>query len=156
MNIRLLPLLLLFLILSCSSSEVCTDEDQSEMVARFKTVESESIKDTILEGVTIRGIREGVPGNLLYDSSTLSRIVLPLDPNNSNTTFLVKINGQTDTIRVNHITEFYMKSHACGFASLFKLENAEVSGSMIFNTEITKSQVDAESEQNEEHLWIYF
>ena len=156
MNIRLLPLLLLFLILSCSSREVCTDEDQSAMVARFKTVESESIKDTILEGVTIWGIREGVPGNLLYDSSTLSRIVLPLDPNNNNTTFLVKINDQTDTIRVNHIIEFYMKSYACGFASLFKLENTEVSGDMIFNTEITKSQVDAELEQNEEHLWIYF
>jgi len=126
------------------------------MVARFKTMESGTIRDTIISGVTLYGIRGGLPGNLLYDSATLSRIVLPLDPNSDHTTFLLKVNELTDTLTVNHQSGFYLISYACGFGSLFTLEEIDFSGSMILNTEITKSQVDAELEQNEEHLWIYF
>jgi len=156
MRSRLVPIFLMFSIFSCSNQEVCDDEVQSGLVARFKTMESETIRDTTIKGVTLYGLREGLPGNLLYDSATVSRMVIPLDPNSDHTTFLLKVNDLTDTIRVYHQSGFYLVSYACGFASLFTLEKIDVSGGMILATEIRKSQVDAELEQNEEHLWIYF
>jgi hypothetical protein len=156
MRSRLIFLFLMFLIFSCSSQEVCEDEVQSDLVARFKTMESGTSRDTTITGVTLYGIREGLPGNLLYDSASLSRIVVPLDPNSDHTTFLLKVNDLTDTIRIDHQSGFYLVSYACGFASLFTLEEIDFSGDMILTAEITKSQIDAEMEQNEEHLWIYF
>ncbi|MEN8229717.1 MAG: DUF6452 family protein, partial [Bacteroidota bacterium] len=142
----------------CTTQEICDDENQSELVGRFKTIESEVITDTLISGATIYGIREGRPDSLLNDTTipSLSRIVLPLDPHHDFSRFVLSVNDQTDTLRINHTTEFYMISYTCGFAARFNIENYDCSNTMIDTIEIINSMVDTELEQDEEHMWIYF
>jgi hypothetical protein len=61
-----------------------------------------------------------------------------------------------DTLSIQHDTEYYLISYTCGLAALFTLENIEHTGKVILGTEVINSVIDAEMEQNEEHLWLYF
>ena len=156
MRIGLLISFSLLLLTSCTTQDVCDDDNQSKLVARFKTIESDTVSDTIVSGVTIYGIREGQTDSLLYDSSTTSEILLPLDPNLDFTRFVLSVNEQSDTLRFTYTTEFYLLSYTCGFAALFNLDSVRHSHLMIQDLEIINSVIDAELEENEEHLWIYF
>ena len=156
MRIALLIFFSLSLLASCTTQDVCEDDNQSKLVARFKTIESDVVSDTIVSGVTIYGIREGKVDSLLYDSSTTSEILLPLDPNHDFTRFVLSVNEYSDTLRFIHSTEFYLLSYTCGFAALFNLDSIRYSNLIIHDLEIINSVIDAELEQNEEHLWIYF
>lgn len=157
MRIRLLPLYFLLLLFSCTSQEVCDDSGQSELVARFKTIKEDVITDTIISGVTMYGIREGRPDSLLYDSSAVSKISLPLNSHHDFSRFVLNINEQTDTLAIIHTAEYYMISYSCGFATMFFVHEVSYdSTKMIRDHLITNAAVDAESEIDEEHLWIYF
>jgi len=156
MRIGLLISFSLLLLTSCTTQDVCDDDNQSKLVARFKTIESDTVSDTIVSGVTIYGIREGQTDSLLYDSSATSEILLPLDPNHDFTRFVLSVNEHSDTLRFIHTTEFYLLSYTCGFAALFNLDSVRHSHLMIQDLEIINSVIDAELEENEEHLWIYF
>ena len=59
MRIALLISFSLSLLASCTTQDVCDDNNQSILVARFKTIESDVVSDTIVSGVTVYGIREG-------------------------------------------------------------------------------------------------
>ena len=157
MKLRLSPFFLVLLIISCTTQEVCDDNSDSELVVRFKTLASETIIDTIISDVTLYGIMEGEPDSLLANSAEGSRFVLPLDPHNYFSRFVLKINEQSDTLLVSHTTEYYMISYNCGFATLFTMEEDPLhSGTMIDSLEIINAVIDVELEQDEEHLWIYF
>lgn len=156
MKIGLLPFFSLVLLISCTTLDICDDDNQSELVARFKTIESTIISDTIMSGVTIHGIREGQSDSLLYDSVSVSGILLPLDPNHEQSRFVLNMNEQKDTLVVTHRNEVYMISYTCGFATLFNLENIDHTSMMIKNIEIIDPVVDAELVQDEEHIWIYY
>jgi len=149
-------LLIVPLLLSCSTQEICEDGTESELVARFKISGSTPVADSVLSGVTLFGIREGRPDSLIYDSSNISRAVLPLDPHNNHSRFIIIANDQTDTIRIEHNTETYLISYTCGFAALFTILSVDPTRHMIIDSEIVNTLVDAELEENEEHLWLYF
>lgn len=156
MKQSLICLLLISTLVSCVTREICDEDNQSELVARFK-LEMEGIySDTIFNAVSVHGIRSGQEFNLLYDSVNTSRIVLPMDPNRTTTTFVIDFNGSYDTLIVHHDTEYYLISYTCGFAALFTLESIEHTGNVIRGYEFINTVVDAELEQNEEHLWLYF
>ena len=156
MKIGLLPFFFLVLLVSCATEEVCDEDSQSELVVRFKTIESTIISDTIMSDVTIHGIREGQSDSLLYDSVSASRILLPLDPNHEQSRFVLNMNEHNDTLMVTHSNEVYMISYTCGFATLFTLENIDYYSLIIKDIEIIAPMVDAALEQNEEHIWIYY
>lgn len=156
MKIRSIPLFLLLLFNSCITQEICDENIQSELVGLFKTMEEGVVKDTLISGVSIFGIREGRPDSLLYNDTTMSRILFPLDSHHDFSRFVLNIDEQTDTLRIIHTVEFYMISYTCGFAALFTVDSIDYSNTMINNIEIVNSVIDAELEQDEEHLWIYF
>ena len=156
MRIGLLVYTSFLLLSSCTTQDVCDEDNQPNLVARFKSIESDVISDTIVSGVTIYGIREGKTDSLLYDSYTTSMIRLPLDPNHDFTRFVLTVNERSDTLRFIHRTEYYLISYTCGFAALFNLDSVRYSHVIIRDMEIINSVIDTELEQNEEHLWIYF
>ena len=156
MKIGLLLAFSLIAVISCSTQEVCDDVLQSDAVLRLKINNSEPVRDTLVPGVSIYGIRDGRPDSLLYDSATLSRVLLPLDPHHSNSEFVVRVNELADTLRILHTAESYLVSYSCGFASMFTIGDVEHSTNVIQHYEIVKSIIDAELDQDEEHLWIYF
>ncbi|MCK4746989.1 MAG: hypothetical protein KAT15_08140, partial [Bacteroidales bacterium] len=124
--------------------------------ARFKSTATGGITDTIVPGISIYGIREGKPDSLLYDSSSVARVELPLDPTNDQSRFVMTVAEETDTLVLIHSSEAYLISYSSGFASRFTLVDFTATGEMIVDTELISASIDAELESNEEHLWIYF
>jgi len=158
MNQRLLLFIIMSIAFSCNSQEICDEDGQSELVARFKFIQEDSVLDSIISGVSLYGIREGKPDSLLYDSSTTSRIVLPLDPHHGYSRFVMNINELSDTLTLVHNTGFYLVSYTCGYAAIFTLDpdSIEHGHKLFYDVEIRNAVIDAAMEQNEEHLWLYF
>ena len=152
--VYLLTLLLLFT--SCATQDVCDDDSQSILVARFKTLEDSEVTDTILDAMSIYGIREGKADSLLYDSMSMSRAELPLNPNLSFSHFVLSNKIRQDTLMIKYSSEVYLISYTCGFAVRFTLEQFTNSDSWINDMVLIEGEIDAELESNEEHLWIYF
>ena len=158
MKSRLLLFSVVFTMVSCLTQEVCDDNSQSELVARFKTEVSETVSDTIISGVSIYGIREGKPDSLLYDSSEVSRIVLPLDPHHTYSRFVMNINEISDTLTLVHNTGFYLMSYNCGYGAIFTLDPDSIDhgGHLFYEIIIKDAVIDTDTEPDEEHLWLYF
>lgn len=149
-------LTLLLFIASCGTQDVCDDDSQSLLVVRFKTLEANEISDTIMEAMSIYGIREGKADSLLYDSLSLSRMELPLDPNQDFSLFVLSNGLRQDTLQITYSSEAYLISYTCGFAVRFTLDQFTSSDSWISDMVLIEGEIDAELESNEEHLWIYF
>ena len=149
---------LFMLMLACSTLEICDDSGESDLVIKFKQMQGDGIADTIISGVSIYGIRAGKADSLIYDSLSTARILLPLDPHHQVSSFVMNINEVRDTLHISHQTGFYLISYACGYAAVFTLEENPIEhDSVLFNTvEIRKPVIDAETDQDEEHLWLYF
>jgi hypothetical protein len=143
---------------SCLTQEVCDDNSQSELVARFKTEVSGSVSDTIISGVSIYGIREGKPDSLLYNASETSRVALPLDPHHNYSRFVMKIDEISDTLTLVHSTGFYLVSYTCGYGAIHTLnpDSIEHGRKLFYDTKIINAVIDAASQKDEEHLWLYF
>ncbi len=156
MKYQLGLLILLLFIASCATQDICDDDSQSYLVARFKTLEDGSINDTIMDGMSIYGIREGKADSLLYDSLSMSVVELPLDPNNESSKFVLSNEVRQDTLLLSYRSEAYLISYTCGFAARFTLEQFTNSGSWVSDMQMIEGEIDAELEINEEHLWIYF
>ena len=158
MTIRLLLFSVLFAMVSCLTQEVCDDNSQSELVARFKTEVSESVSDTIISGVSIYGIREGKPDSLLYNASETSRVALPLDPHHTYSRFVMKIDEISDTLTLVHSTGFYLVSYTCGYGAIHTLnpDSIEHGRKLFYDIKIIDAVIDAATQQDEEHLWLYF
>ena len=156
MKYQLGLLILLLFIASCATQDICDDDSQSYLVARFKTLEEDNINDTIMDGMSIYGIREGKADSLLYDSLSMSVVELPLDPNNESSMFVLSNEVRQDTLLLSYTSEAYLISYSCGFAARFTLEQFTNSGSWVSDMQMIEGEIDAELETNEEHLWIYF
>jgi hypothetical protein len=156
MKYMALPLSLLLLFTSCATQEFCDDDNQSYLIAQFRTKEDGEERDTIMGGMTIYGIREGKPDSLLYDSTSMSKAQLPLDPNNDITSFVFSNTIQKDTLVLTHSSEIYLISQDCGFASRFSLVEYTASGNWLKEIVLRNGEIDATLENDEEHLRIYF
>lgn len=156
MKYMALPLSLLLLTTSCATQEICDDDNQSYLAAKFRTKEGGEERDTILGGLSIYGIRAGKSDSLLYDSISISEAQLPLDPNNDITSFVLSNAIQQDTLFLTHSSEIYLISYTCGFASRFSLEEYTASGNWLKEIILKDSEIDAILENDDEHLRIYF
>lgn len=151
-----LAYIFLVLLISCVTQDICDEDNQSELVVRFKTGSLTSAADTIISGVTVYGIREGKSDSLLYDAASVSRILLPLDPAHGESRFVCRIDDRSDTIGISHDNEAYLISYTCGFAMMFNLRDIHHTTQVISHAEVIESQVDAELLKDEEHIWIFF
>jgi hypothetical protein len=152
---RILFLVLSLLAASCVSVEVCEEEYESNLVARFKTMKEGVAADTTVNALSLYGIREGKSDSLLYNGLPASGFLVPLDPNEGLSSFVLQIDTLTDTLHVYYEHEAYLISYTCGFASLFTLDQLDTSSGLIQNDSIINDMIDAEYDENEEHIWLY-
>ena len=142
---------------SCAPEELCEEDSISELVVSFKTESGGLLSDTTIADLTIYGIREGQPTWLLYDSVTLAEILLPLDPHHEISSFVFQANGKTDTLGLNHQSEIYLISYACGFGHQFTLDpELQYGEGMILKDSLINSTVNTSLEDIEAHIWLYF
>ena len=156
MKSRILLFIIFYLATGCITVEVCDENYDSELVARFKTRHEGAPADTTVSALTLYGIREGLSDSLLYDSISTSGFVIPLDPHYDFSRFVLQINGQADTLVISYDQEVYMISYTCGFANLFTINDSiKLSSGVIKSDTILTDMIDAEYEENEEHIWFY-
>jgi hypothetical protein len=147
---------LLVLLVSCVTQDICDENDQSALVARFKTGPPDNPVDTVVDGVTIYGIGQGQSYSLLYDSASVSRIVFPLDPAHDSTRFVIMVNKRADTLGISHDNDAYLISYNCGFAMRFHIRSIHHTSHLIRDVKPVNMEVDAELLQDETHIWIFF
>jgi hypothetical protein len=156
MHSRILIFIISILITSCISVEICDDDNNSVMVAKFMTLKDELPADSTVASLSLYGIREGRPDSLLYNNQLATNIFeVPLDPHHDITRFVLQINEQTDTLELMHTQDLYMISYDCGFGNLFTIENIGISSGVIKSAEIKDEKVDAETEQDDVHIWLF-
>lgn len=144
------------LIISCSTQEVCEEDLTPAAITTFHTYQDEVLRDTILSGISLYGIRENQPDGLIYDSVTAAKIYLPLNPNSDQSTFVMTVNEVVDTIRISHTSTVYLISFTCGFANDFSMTEIAFTKNSIKDIELVKEYVNAEETDDEEHLKFYF
>lgn len=149
-------LTLFLLISSCASEEVCDDDNQSYMAVRFKVQVEENVMDTTITDISIYGIREGKADSLIYNSINASKVTLPLDPNKNLSRFVLSNELEQDTLILMHSSEVYLINYTCGFGARFNMSETDIGGSWMKKLEIIDGNVDAEEQNDDEHLWIYF
>ncbi len=155
MHSRILLFILSILATSCISVEICDDDNNSVMVVKFMTMIDEVPADSTVASLSLYGIREGRPDSLLYNMDPTNEFEAALDPHHDFTRFVLQINEQTDTLDLMHTQELYMISYDCGFGNLFTIENIEISSGLIKSAEIKDEKVDAETEEDEVHIWLF-
>lgn len=155
MKYRILLLIVLSLTAGCFTVEVCDESNDSELVAKFKTRHDGVTADSTVASLTLYGIREGMNDSLLINAVPSSGFEVPLDPHYDFSRFVLQINEQTDTLTVYHHHESYMISYTCGFGNLFTLENIGPGSGIIKSDTILNDMIDAENEDDEEHIWLY-
>jgi len=157
MKAPLLLLVLSLLTFSCAPEEVCEEDSVSELVASFKTVSEGLNTDTTISELSIYGIREGQPIWLLYDSLSLSEILLPLDPHHDFSRFVFQEGGQTDTLTLTHSSEVYLISYSCGFGNQFTLDpDIQYGEGMFVKDTIINPLVNTSLEEVDTHIWLFF
>ena len=157
MHSRILIFIISILITSCISVEICDDDNNSVMVAKFMTLKDELPADSTVASLSLYGIREGRPDSLLYNNQlNTNNFQVPLDLHHNFTRFVLQINEQTDTLELMHTKEVYMISYDCGFGNLFTLDdNIGIRSGVIKSAEIKNEKVDAETEQDDVHIWLF-
>ena len=155
MRSRILFVIISILVTGCISVEICDDDNNSVMVAKFMTMKDELPADTTVASLSLYGIREGRPDSLLYNQQSTNAFEVPLDPHHDFTRFVLQLGEQTDTLELNHHQELYMISYDCGFGNMFTLESIAYRSGMIKNAEIKDEIVDAETEEDDVHIWLF-
>ncbi len=155
MKLRILLFIFAILLSGCVDVEICDDNSDSELVAKFKTVKEGLTSDSTVTALSLYGIREGKSDSLLYNSLSTSGFVVPLNPHLPYSSFVLKIDEQIDTLTIYHHQELYLISYTCGFANMFTLEHLEYDMGTIVKDSILNEMVDAEYESDENHIWLY-
>jgi len=153
MKSRILLFFLFILATSCISVEICDDEYESVMVAKFMTMKDGTPADSTVSSLSLFGIREGQSDTLLYTATNVFEA--PLDPNHDFTHFVLLLDGQSDTLELNHHQEIYMVSYDCGFGNLFTLDSIAYHSGMIKSHEIKNELVDAQTEADDVHILLF-
>lgn len=141
---------------SCTTQEICEEDSISRLVAAFKTETGGILHDTTISALKVYGIREGQPDWYLNDTVNSSGVLLPLDPHHSESRFVFETPGQTDTLILDHSSELYLISYACGFGHQFSLGDIRYNGGMIVKDTLLYPLISASLEEDETHIWLYF
>jgi hypothetical protein len=133
----------LFLI-SCTP-ESCYENTESAVKAGF--YETGTGKNIAADSVTAYGI--GMESLLLYKAAKAKKeIFLPLNPTTHECSFVVSINGITDTITLTYSSFPHLISKECGYSVFHTLESYSSSNNIIDTVIIRNPNVTIPYEEN--------
>lgn len=156
MRIARILFLIPVMVYACTTQEVCEKDLKAEAIATFKTLHNGLASDTVLSGVSLYGIRNNLNDSLLYDSVRVSKVYLPLNPNQEWSIFVLRIQNIIDTIHIYHSSTAYLVSYTCGFSSNFEISSVHSTRNNIKNVELINNEVYAEENEITEHFRLYF
>ncbi|MHC0448377.1 DUF6452 family protein [Flavobacterium sp. 3-218] len=178
---KIIAILLLFTfgLSSCEKDDIC--DANTPTTPRLVITFYDSANPTKTKNVTnLQVIGEGMEQGIVFNENlavddTLryvtngSQVLLPLKVNDSTTTFKLTFDSlntnpaavNTDVLKFNYTTQNVYVSRACGFKTIFQLNNTDPfirtdpDGDTVWMTRIDLENPNIESE-NETHIKVYF
>ena len=139
----------LLLILSCTPGS-CFEE--TEALVKASMYESSTGKLAAPDSVTLFGIDKAA--DKIYNKNPgVKQALLPLDPVHENCSFIIRINGITDTLTFTYTSYPHFISKECGYTYYFTIDQPLATDNIIDRIIITKRTITHKSEEN---LRIYY
>lgn len=136
---------LLLMMTSCEEDQICDENTKTYLNAGFYKAVSGELQDSVLNNLRIFS-----PGmdSLIYDSSGISSIKLPLDYAASQTQFIMINDSVADTLVFSYDKEMIFISYQCGFAPEYELLSTEHSSEGIDSVRVINSKIETTDEEN--------
>jgi len=141
-----IPVLLIALVqlFSCTP-QACQEETRSLVKATFYINGTDTIKAP--DSLTVYGL--GMDTSKIYDKSPGVTIAnLPLNASADSCSYVIKINGITDTLTFNYTTYPHLISKECGFTFYHILESYTVTGRAVDAILIRNKNITTVNEEN--------
>jgi hypothetical protein len=136
--------------LSCSP-QTCFEETNAFVKAYFylESTGAAASPDTL----TLYGLN--MESNMIYNKSPkLKSILIPLDNSADKSTFIIRINGISDTLELHYSSYPHLISSECGYTFYHELDTDRIhTRNVIKNISIEKSKITI---INEENIRIYY
>jgi hypothetical protein len=135
-----------FILYYCTP-ESCFEETKATVKVMF--YDTTGIKSRTPDSLTIMGI--GADTTELYrNQKSVKAALLPLDPTDGNSVFLIRINGINDTLTLNYTSFPHLISQECGYAFYHTLTDSvpHYSGHLIKRVLIRNRNITTENEEN--------
>lgn len=148
----LIPILALVLLATSACEEKeCDQTFNHQAGVGLYTIQDSLAVDSLPSNITIYGAAR--QDSLLYDSASVSSLLLPLDPSRNHSRFILKINALADTLELHYTREQKFVSHNCGFTTEFTLEEASATFHHFDSLEIVKYTINPN--EQEENIRLY-
>ena len=142
------PLLFICLFFSCAP-ESCFEETNAFVKVLF--YKSATGKRVAPDSLTLYGLNME---NRLYNKTTsVQPALLPLNAGSDNCTFIMKINGITDTMFIPYSTFPHLISRECGYAFYHTIDTPTVTNHAIITHKLVNKNITT---INEENIRIYY
>lgn len=134
----------LFGISSCTP-EACFEETNAFLKASFYDNETKKLRAP--DSLTIYGV--DASSGLIYDKSLkIQPALFPLNPSVNSCTFVVKINGVTDTLRFVYSSYPHLVSKECGYSIYHDLDTMYHTGNIINYIYRSNNRITTKNEEN--------
>ncbi len=152
-KIFILLVIIIPLLFSCKDSP-CDVNTSSLLQVGFYAYPRKAVKPDTLDTLSIYGM--GKTGYFLYKDSSSSSIYLPLSMNVNSSSFIIysiiKRKGisdsLTDTLTLNYNRHLQYISKECGFATIFKITNVNVTRHFFDSLSVTNTTVTTSYGEN--------
>jgi len=162
-----LLLLVMLSLSSCEKDDICTEDTTPRLIVEFYDISNPSTLKNVVN-LKVKGV--GAYNDLdLGTFNGVSKIELPLNPSSSNTQYSFVLNSASsssnpneDIIDFNYATQTVYVSRACGFKTIYELNNLD---GVIYSDASTPDTVWIQNltiettsitTENETHVKIYF
>ncbi len=135
-------------IFSCTPGS-CFDETE----ARVKASMYQSAADKVVapDSVSLFGLERD--SAIYKKTSNVTSMLFPLDPTKETCTFLVKINGESDTVTFSYSSYAHFISKECGYTYYFTIEQPVTTNNIIDKIVVTRKTITT---LNEENMRVYY
>lgn len=143
------PILFLYFITSCTP-ESCFEETNAFVKASFYV--NDTGKRVAPDSLTVFGL--GIDTVMLYNKGTnIQPALLPLDASSGKSTFIIRINGITDTMSLTYNSFPHLISKECGYSFYHTIDTTSFTKNIIDTIRILNKNITT---LNEENLRIYY
>jgi len=141
---------LILLLISCTPGS-CFEETESYLKASFYDNTTKLIRAP--DSLTVYGLN--MESDKLYDNAkNVQPVLFPLNASATSSTYIIKINGITDTLEFRYNSYPYLISKECGYTFYHNLDSDRIfTKHAIINIYISKRNITT---LNEENIRIFY
>lgn len=149
--IKILTVFILFvgIFSSCTEEESCREEN--EVYLRVGFYSAGTLNQISVDSIWVKGI--GVDEYLYTNTKKAKQILLPLKKNGNQSDFIIRVNNETDTLKISHTNQEYLIDYNCGCIITHQIDTILNSNHGIQISKIENHSVETNVQ---EHIQLYY